>query len=166
MKEDFTKALISAWQKATAKEKSGASVFLKRFSRHLPAQKVLGKVHEEVFEDFDCLQCAGCCKNSSPVFTRTDVNRIAAFIRLSPGEMEMRYLKADAEGDFVPLSKPCPFLLENNYCSVYELRPKSCRGFPHTDQPAAWQRHSVMAGNARACPAAWAIVTKFQKGEL
>lgn len=166
MKEEFTKALISAWQKASTREKSGIPVFLKRFSRHLPAQKVLLKVHEEVFSDFDCLHCAGCCKNSSPVFTRTDVSRIAAYEGISPGELELRYLVSDSEGDYIPRSKPCPFLQENNYCRIYEVRPKSCRGFPHTDQPEVWQRHSVMAGNARACPAAWAIVEKFRKGEV
>ncbi len=29
---------------------------------------------------------------------------------------------------------PCPFLGDDNYCSVYEARPKACREYPHTDR--------------------------------
>jgi Fe-S-cluster containining protein len=138
-------------------------IFLKRFSVSLPSSGVLEEVHDEVFSTFDCLQCAGCCKNSSPVFTRTDVSRIAAFLRIKPAQLELSYLKTDEEGDFIPKSKPCPFLLQDNRCQVYDVRPKSCRGFPHTDNPEAWERHAMMAGNVEACPAAFAIVEKFRQ---
>lgn len=136
--------------------------FLRRFSASLPNYRVLAEEHEAVFSGFDCLQCASCCKNSSPVFNRTDISRIAAFLGMKPSELEQKHLRADEDGDFVPKSRPCPFLLDNNHCEVYEVRPKSCRGFPHTDNPEAWERASLMAGNAAACPAAFAIVEKFR----
>lgn len=82
---------------------------------------------------------------------------------MKAGELEKQYLKADADGDFVPQSRPCPFIEPDNRCRVYEARPKSCRGFPHTDNPEAWERHQRMAGNAAACPAAFAIVEKFRQ---
>ena len=150
------------WQQQVRKAMPGIRVFLRRFVQSLPSHRTLASEHEKMFSSFDCLQCASCCKNSSPVFTRTDVTRIAGYLSLKPAEFELVYLRADNEGDYVPKSKPCPFLLPDNRCQVYDVRPKSCRGFPHTDNPEAWLRHSVMAGNAAACPAAFAIVEKFR----
>ena len=163
MNPEYTARLILHWQQQGKKLLPALRTFLKRFSASLPAHRVLAREHDIVFSEFDCLQCASCCKNSSPVFNRTDISRIAAFLGTKPAELELRYLQADADGDFVPRTKPCPFLGEDNRCDVYEVRPKSCRGFPHTDNPDAWERHKLMAGNAAACPAAFAIVEKFRK---
>lgn len=163
MKGDFTREILQHWRSAASQAIPGIRIFLRRFSKSLPSGKVISEAHHSVFDSFDCLQCANCCKNSSPVFSRTDIGRIASFLRLSAADFEIQYLKSDAEGDFIPREKPCPFLDEMNYCRVYEVRPRSCRSFPHTDQPEAWTRHARMAGNARACPAAFAIVEKFQK---
>jgi Fe-S-cluster containining protein len=157
-----TGRLLLHWQQQVKKSMPAIRVFLRRFAASLPSHRVLSDEHDKVFSSFDCLQCASCCKNSSPVFTRTDVTRIAGYLSLKPAEFELRYLRADDEGDFIPLHKPCPFLLADNHCSVYDVRPKSCRGFPHTDNPDAWLRHGLMAGNAAACPAAFAIVEKFR----
>ncbi|MEZ5067203.1 MAG: YkgJ family cysteine cluster protein [Bacteroidia bacterium] len=27
---------------------------------------------------------------------------------------------------------PCPFLLDDNHCSIYSIRPQACREYPHT----------------------------------
>jgi len=160
---DFTQETLLNWQSTAGKARAGIRLFLKRFSRNIPGSKILTEVHDSVFDSFDCLQCANCCRNSSPVFSRTDIRRIADFLDMSSAELEVRYLESDADGDFIPRSKPCPFLDEQNRCRVYEVRPKSCRNFPHTDQPEAWGRHALMAGNAMACPAAFAIVEKLRQ---
>ena len=162
MSEGFSEELIRGWKAASRKSHTAIQVFLRRFSRQLPSARVLQNAHDEVFSKFDCLLCANCCTNSSPVFNRTDISRISGFLGLSPGDFEIQYLKADAEGDFIPKTKPCPFLEPDKRCRVYEVRPKSCRGFPHTDNPECWSRPLLMAGNARACPAAYAIVEKFR----
>lgn len=162
MSDDFTKELIGNWKAASRKTHAAIRVFLKRFSRQLPASKIMQQVHEEVFADFNCLLCANCCTNSSPVFNRTDINRISAYLGQTARNLETHYLQADSEGDFIPKSKPCPFLEADNRCRVYEVRPRSCRGFPHTDNTDCWNRPVLMAGNAKACPAAYAIVEKFR----
>ena len=163
MSDFFTREWIQHWKKNSLKSSSAVLLFLRRFSRKLPAVRVLNQAHHSVFDEFDCLQCANCCKHSQPVFNRTDITRIAGFLGMAEREMELNYLKADADGDFVPMAKPCPFLNPDNHCRVYEVRPKSCRGFPHTDSPEAWSRPALLAGNAKACPAAFAIVEKFRK---
>jgi len=162
LKTNQTDKIIRSWQTNARKAIPAIRTFLKRFSGSLPPKRVLEEVHEEVFSEFDCLACASCCKNSSPVFTRADISRIAGHIGMKPGEMETRFLVSDKDGDFIPSSKPCPFLEKDNTCQVYEVRPKSCRGFPHTDNRSVWERHAFMAGNAAACPAAFSIVERFR----
>ena len=108
MKTNQTDKIIRSWQTNARKAIPAIRTFLKRFAGSLPTQRVLEEVHEEVFSGFDCLSCASCCKNSSPVFTRADISRIAGYIGLKPGEMETRFLVSDKEGDFIPASQYLP----------------------------------------------------------
>ena len=40
------------------------------------------QAHEEVFEKIDCLDCANCCKTTSPIFTKKDIERISKSFRI------------------------------------------------------------------------------------
>ena len=46
----------------------------------------VSELHEEVFEEIDCLSCANCCKTTSPVFTDRDIERIAKHLRMKPSQ--------------------------------------------------------------------------------
>ena len=90
--------------------------------------------HEEVFQEFNCLVCANCCKTTSPIFYQNDIERLSRALRIKPGEFIDKYLSIDDDRDYVLKSSPCPFLGPENYCSVYEDRPKACREYPHTNR--------------------------------
>ena len=90
--------------------------------------------HEEVFESTDCLQCANCCKTTSPIFYENDIGRLATALRIRPSEVVDRYLTIDEDRDYVLKSSPCPFLLEDNRCAVYDHRPKACREYPRSQE--------------------------------
>ena len=81
--------------------------------------------HEEVFEEIDCLTCANCCKTTSPIFYQNDIERAAHAVRLKPGEFIEKYLRIDEDNDYVLQSSPCFFLDAENYCTIYESRPKA-----------------------------------------
>src|SRR3954447_17434289 len=85
--------------------------------------KRLPDLHAEAFEKIDCLQCAACCKNYSPRFKTPDIKRIAKQLRMKEGQFIETYLRLDKEGDYVTRSSPCPFLGDDNRCSIYEDRP-------------------------------------------
>ena len=70
------------------------------------------EMHEEVFEEIDCLSCANCCKTTSPRFISKDIDRIARHLRQKPGEFVEQYLHIDEDGDYVLNQAPCPFLGE------------------------------------------------------
>ena len=82
--------------------------------------------HEEVFEQTDCLDCGNCCKTLGPRLTKTDIRRMAKYLKVKEGDFFATYLRVDEDGDTVMKVLPCPFLGADNYCAVYPARPKAC----------------------------------------
>ncbi len=122
-------------------------------------------VHEAVFETIDCLDCANCCRTLGPRLTDTDVRRIAASLRQKPSTFTEDFLRVDEDGDYVFRSMPCPFLGSDNYCSVYDVRPKACREYPHTDRRKVYQVLPLSLKNSAICPAVFEILERLRKGE-
>ena len=77
------------------------------------------QAHEQVFEKLDCLDCANCCKTTSPILIQTDIDRLSKVFRMRSSEFIDTYLFRDEEGDYVFKGAPCPFLGEDNACLVY-----------------------------------------------
>ena len=123
-------------------------------------------VHEEVFEEVDCLTCANCCKTTSPIFYQADIERVARALRMKPGDFIARYLRIDEDNDYVLQSSPCPFLDEENYCRVYNDRPKACREYPHTDRKKMVQIMELTHKNTLVCPAVFEMVERLRQSGL
>ncbi len=119
--------------------------------------------HNEVFSTTDCLQCANCCKTTGPLFTNKDIERIAKYSRLKPGKFIENYLFLDEDNDYVLQKLPCPFLGEDNFCSIYNVRPKACSEFPHTNRKKFQQITNLTLKNVAICPAAFQVVEKMKK---
>ena len=120
-------------------------------------------LHTEEFENTDCLQCANCCKTTGPLFTNIDIDRIASHLRTKPGQFIASYLRLDEENDYVLQQLPCAFLGHDNHCSIYEVRPKACKEFPHTDRKKFHQIANLTLKNVAICPAAFNIVEKIKQ---
>lgn len=110
--------------------------------------------HDRAFEQTDCLECANCCRTTSPIFKERDIVRIAKHLQMSVGHFSSKYLERDEEGDWVLQWAPCPFLeLETNACTIYAERPQACRDFPHTDRKNMHQILRITEQNTHLCPA-------------
>ncbi|MEO1417908.1 MAG: YkgJ family cysteine cluster protein [Bacteroidota bacterium] len=120
-------------------------------------------IHEEVFEEVDCLACANCCKTISPVFTDRDIDRIAHHLRMKPSDFVEQYLHIDEEEDYVLNTAPCPFLGADNYCGIYDVRPKACREYPHTDRRDFAKKLNLTLKNTMVCPAAYEVVERMKE---
>lgn len=120
-------------------------------------------LHEEVFSCVDCLSCANCCSTTGPLFTDKDISRIAKHLRLKPSAFTEQYLRIDEDRDYVLQTLPCPFLGADNYCSIYEVRPKACREYPHTDRIKQHQLLKLTEKNVAVCPAVYRIVEGLKK---
>ena len=123
---------------------------------------IFHSVHDEVFQEIDCLQCANCCKTTSPIFYQNDIERVAKALRMRPGDFVELYLRIDGDGDYVLKSSPCPFLSEDNYCSVYEDRPNACREYPHTHRKKMVQIMDLTLKNTLVCPAVFEMVERLK----
>ncbi|SDE08252.1 hypothetical protein SAMN05421636_103178 [Pricia antarctica] len=134
--------------------------FFKKLKRKPPKNLdyVMQELHEAEFERTDCLECANCCKTTGPLFTNADIERIAKHFRQKPQVFIEQHLRIDEDNDYVLQRVPCTFLGADNYCSIYDVRPKACREFPHTDRKRFQQISQLTLKNVAVCPAAFNIV--------
>ena len=151
--------------KELAQQKQGEHrKFLSTLKKKAPKNldKIVQEVHQEVFAEIDCTACANCCKTLGPLFTEADIQRIAKHFRMKLGAFEEAFLKVDEDGDKIFKTMPCPFLGEDNLCSIYDVRPKACREFPHTDRKKIYQINNLTIKNTLFCPAAYLFVEKLR----
>lgn len=120
------------------------------------------EAHDEAFSHIDCLECANCCKTTSPIILQEDIDRLAKYLKIKSGDFIQKYLEMDEDGDFVFTSAPCPFLKDDNRCAVYDVRPQACREYPHTNRKRIHEILDITAANANICPAVNEIVEKLK----
>jgi Fe-S-cluster containining protein len=114
--------------------------------------------HDKVFQKIDCLECANCCKTTSPIFRDIDIKRISKKLRMSEKQFVSSFLRMDEDKDYVLQSSPCYFLGSDNKCEIYDDRPLACREFPHTNRKNMYQVMDITQKNAEICPAVSQIV--------
>ena len=124
---------------------------------------IMQELHEAEFKKTDCLSCANCCKTTGPLFTIADIERISKHLKLKQQQFIDRYLRIDEDKDYVLQSVPCTFLDNENACVIYDVRPKACREFPHTDRKKFQQITNLTLLNVAICPAAFNIVEEMKK---
>lgn len=139
--------------------------FLKNLKRKKPKNLDIQfhELHENAFQEIDCLKCANCCKTTSPIFQMADIERLAKSLKMKVAPFIENYLKIDEDEDHVLLSSPCPFLGADNKCIVYENRPKACREYPHTDRKRMYQILDLTYKNTLVCPAVSRIINQLSQ---
>ncbi|MBS4064004.1 MAG: YkgJ family cysteine cluster protein [Chitinophagaceae bacterium] len=127
--------------------------------------KMAAEVDQEVWKETDCLACANCCKTMTPTFTPQDIKRIAAHFNQTPDEFREKWLyKQRGTGDWLNKKEPCQFLdLTTNKCSIYEIRPADCAGFPHHTKKHFTEWVHVYKQNVEYCPATFKMVEKMME---
>lgn len=123
--------------------------------------KLFNNGYETYGESIDCRQCGNCCKTTSPRLNSRDVERISQFLGMRKASFIKNYLKEDEE-DLIYQKTPCPFLDEENSCTIYEVRPKDCKEYPHMDKEMTPLLLHLTRINAGICPIVAAIVTNLK----
>ncbi|MDL2322871.1 YkgJ family cysteine cluster protein [Bacteroidales bacterium OttesenSCG-928-A17] len=138
--------------------------FYKKNKRKLEKMdEAVHSYHEDFSAEIDCLSCANCCRSLGPAIYDKDIDRIAKALRIRPSEVVETYLRQDEDKDYVFKSMPCPFLMPDNYCMIYEHRPKACREYPHTDRKKFHQIFNLTVKNAETCPIAYKVLDAITK---
>ena len=125
---------------------------------------IMQELHDKEFEKTDCLACGNCCKTTSPIFTDKDIERISKHLKMKVRDFMNQYLERDEDDFYVLQSAPCTFLDErDNSCFIYDVRPKACAEYPHTDRKKFIQITDLTIANTAICPAAYSIVENLKK---
>ncbi|MBN2137665.1 MAG: YkgJ family cysteine cluster protein [Sedimentisphaerales bacterium] len=88
---------------------------------------------------FECRGCGGCCSGPGEGYiwvTRHEIGLIAAFLKISIGELRRDYLKRVGLRTSIiehSLTRDCIFLektANGKRCAIYPVRPSQCRNWP------------------------------------
>jgi len=144
------------------------TAFFSKLKRKKPKQldDITHGLHDKVSDQFDCLSCGNCCKSISPMITDKDIERIAHKLKMKEVDFISRYLHVDEDQWYVFNDTPCPFLMTDNYCLIYEYRPKACREYPHTDRRRFYQLLDLTMLNRELCPIFYEVVERLKKEDL
>jgi len=126
-------------------------------------ESAIHEEHDRAFERVRCQDCAHCCETTSPIFTDRDIPRIAKHLGLRPSAFTERYLRLDDDQDYVLKSSPCAFLDDDKSCLIYDVRPKACREYPHTDAPKQRGLIELTEKNVEVCPAVFEMMERVSE---
>ena len=161
----FPLDLIKEWNNKKQESRKETQTILKKLKRKKGKRldESADATHASVFSKINCLDCANCCTSIPPIVTKTDSARIAKKFGMKPAEFEQAYLITDEDGDTVMNTSPCPFLQNDNTCLIYDIRPKACRQFPHTDNMDFSKKMKLHVLNAQICPGVFHIIRRLEE---
>jgi hypothetical protein len=117
---------------------------------------LLERIAARVTARFDCTACGNCCRRTRLEIGDSEIDAIARFLRMPPGEVRRRYTEPNPGGPGRLASQPAGecVLLDGNLCLFYEVRPRACRDFPYLTTTATAPGHRMPSIFARAsyCP--------------
>jgi len=160
--EKLLEQLPELAEKARTENKKYFTNLKKRTPKNL--DYVMQELHDEEFSRTDCLDCGNCCKTTSPIFTDKDIERISKHFKMKVIDFTNTYLERDIDNFMVLKTAPCSFLdLNDNTCGIYDVRPKACAEYPHTDRRKFIQIADLTIENTAICPATYNIVEALKK---
>ncbi len=88
---------------------------------------------------YDCLKCPGyCCSYPVIELKQRDLKRLAKHFDITPAQVKTRFTKRAHGHDCIMRRKQDPYFgricrffdTEARHCSIYAVRPETCRAFP------------------------------------
>ena len=159
-------SVVADWQQHAKENDDINFKFLRSLKRRdygFRPSELASELHEKAFQIVDCTRCANCCRTANVTLDQDDIDRISKHLGMGTQEFIDQHLKpSEREGMFTMRQKPCPLLGDDNLCTVYDVRPKGCREYPHTDKDGFTSRTFGHAHNALMCPAVFWIVEKMR----
>jgi uncharacterized protein len=158
---------LRAFKKLVQLNKIGMRSFLTKTENNPPKKldNMIDEIDREVWAETACLSCANCCKTMSPTYNNKDLKRISSHMQMTVQEFKDKWLYWDKkEGDWMNKLRPCQFLdLTTNMCTIYEIRPADCAGFPHLTKKKMTDYMHIHRQNIQYCPATYKMVEKLKQ---
>jgi len=160
------KGYLEQLPKLAAQAKKENQKYFQHLKKRTPKNLdyIMQELHGKEFEKTDCLTCGNCCKTTSPIFSEKDIERISKYLKMKILDFTNQYLKRDEDDFMVLKSAPCSFLdLNTNECTIYDVRPKACAEYPHTNRRKFIQITDFTIENTFICPATFNILEALKK---
>ena len=158
---------LRSFKQRVRRRKTSFRRFLSKIEKNPPKKldQLTTIVEKEVWKEVNCLTCANCCKTMTPTYTAKDMNRISSHFEMTVQEFKDKWLyKERSSGDWMNRKTPCQFLdLKTNMCTIYEIRPADCAGFPHLPKRKMVEYMHVHKQNLEYCPATYRMVEKMME---
>lgn len=158
---------LRSFKQRVRRRKTALKRFLTKLEKNPPSDLDLITVaaEKEIWNEVSCLSCANCCKAMTPTYTVKDMKRISSHLEMSVNEFKDKWLyKEKGTGDWMNRNTPCQFLdLKTNMCTIYEIRPADCAGFPHLPKKKMVEYMHVHKQNIEFCPATYRMVEKIME---
>lgn len=156
---------LKKFNKKAQKKKPKLVKFLKKLDKVVPVDfpQLVDEVDSHIWQVVDCMSCANCCKTMTPTYTSKDIKRISAHFNMTPKQFKEKWLyREEDSGDWMNVNQPCQFL-QNNMCSIYEIRPADCAEFPHHNKKPFDDYNDTFIQNVHRCPATYELVNNLRK---
>ena len=118
-------------------------------------------LHNELFEGYNCSQCANCCRAYSTVLEEDEISAISDNLGMTLESFREKYLIQGEEG--LELKAPCAFLQDDERCGIESCKPRQCREYPYTDKPERlFSLYSILT-SAEHWPVVYEILERLKK---
>ncbi|MCL2660677.1 MAG: YkgJ family cysteine cluster protein [Acidobacteriaceae bacterium] len=134
--------------------------FLKNYADEDTLDAQFLALHNELFAEYDCCQCANCCREGDTPLREGEALAIATFLGLSEREFSERHLTESDEGCM--LAAPCRFLQEDGGCAIEDCMPGACREFPYTNKPERIGSLLGVVSSAEVCPIVFEMLQRLK----
>ena len=156
---------INAVAKRRADENYEFRTFLKEHADWDELDAQFLQLHNELFADYDCCKCSNCCRAYSVVLNDDDINAISQYL----GQPKTDFIKENLEksdfdeNEYKINKQPCIFLRNDGKCSIQEVKPSECKGFPFTDKPDRLGSMLSIIDFAEECPVVFEILERLKE---
>ena len=154
-------------QRLGEKKRTENARFRQHLKRHRFPEPRFRRIAEEIESNIDCRACANCCRIAETDLNERDVERLARYLGFSPKEFIEQYttISVFEENETILRRRDngCIFLSGND-CTVYEVRPDTCRNFPHLVRGSGSLESRMwhMPDRATYCPIVYNSLEEFK----
>lgn len=153
---------VKFWASKKEKENIEFRTFLKIHADEHELDQQFLRLHQELFEDYNCNSCRNCCKQYAGTIPEEDIDKDSVYLKLPREQFIETYLKEEKNGDYSTRHCPCDFLQENGSCKLGDCKPKSCTNYPYTNQPERLQSLYSVLEAVSVCPVAYEIFERLK----
>jgi len=135
--------------------------FLKSHADEEDLDKQFLKLHNELFENYDCGSCRNCCKEYAPTLQNHEIEPVANFLQIPKDDFINQHMESNC-GEYQMKEIPCRFLCADNSCEIEACKPECCKEYPHTNKPERLWSLIGIVESAAVCPVVFEMLERLK----